>query len=73
MPCQRSSASRACCACRNGAVRHHGPPRIRTRSKTDFSGNANLDIVGVSLGIEILPITVSDFYNRFSEWFQVIF
>ena len=49
------------------------PARIRTRSKTDFSGNANLDIVGVSLGIEILPIAVSDFYNRFSEWFQVIF
>jgi NCS2 family nucleobase:cation symporter-2 len=44
--------------------------RIRTRSKTDFSGN---DIVAVSLGIEILPITVSDFYNRFSEWFQIIF
>ena len=46
---------------------------IRTLSKVDFSGNANLVIVAFSLGMGIIPIAVPTFYDKFPEWFQVIF
>jgi len=46
---------------------------IRTLSKVDFSGNANLVIVAYSLGLGIIPIAVPTFYDKFPEWFQVIF
>nr|MBA3528946.1 purine permease [Propionibacteriaceae bacterium] len=46
---------------------------IRTLSKVDFSGNANLVIVAFSLGMGLIPIAVPTFYDKFPEWFQVIF
>ena len=46
---------------------------IRTLSKVDFAGNANLVIVALSLGMGIIPIAVPTFYDKFPEWFQVIF
>ena len=46
---------------------------IRTLSNVDFAGNANLVIVAISLGMGIIPIAVPTFYDKFPEWFQVIF
>jgi len=46
---------------------------IRTLSRVDFSGNANLVIVAFSIGMGIIPIAVPTFYDQFPEWFQVIF
>lgn len=46
---------------------------IRTLSKVDFSGNANLVIVAFSLGMGIIPIAVPNFYDKFPNWFTVIF
>jgi xanthine/uracil permease len=46
---------------------------IRTLSKVDFSRNANLVIVAFSLAMGIIPIAVPTFYDKFPEWFQVIF
>ena len=49
------------------------PTGIRTLSKVDFSGNANLVIVAFSLGMGIIPIAVPTFYDKFPDWFTVIF
>jgi len=46
---------------------------IRTLSRVDFSGNANLVIVALSLSMGIVPIAVPSFYDQFPEWFTVIF
>ncbi len=46
---------------------------IRTLSRVDFSGNANIVIVAFSIGMGIIPIAVPTFYDQFPEWFQVIF
>lgn len=46
---------------------------IRTLSKVDFSGNANLVIVAFSLGVGIIPIASPTFYDKFPSWFSVIF
>ncbi len=46
---------------------------IRTLSRVDFSGNANLVIVAFAIGMGIIPIAVPTFYDKFPEWFQVIF
>lgn len=46
---------------------------IRTLSKVDFSGNANIVIVALSLGMGIIPIAVPTFYEHFPTWFTVIF
>jgi xanthine permease len=46
---------------------------IRTLSRVDFSGNANLVIVAFSLGMGIIPIAVPEFYDEFPGWFTVIF
>ena len=46
---------------------------IRTLSKVDFSGNANLVIVALSLGIGIIPIASPTLYEQFPSWFTVIF
>jgi xanthine permease len=46
---------------------------IRTLSRVDFSGNANLVIVAFAFGMGIIPIAVPTFYHEFPEWFQVIF
>ena len=46
---------------------------IRTLSKVDFSGNANLVIVAFAIGMGIIPIAVPTFYDEFPDWFTVIF
>ncbi|HYH32723.1 MAG TPA: nucleobase:cation symporter-2 family protein [Pseudonocardia sp.] len=46
---------------------------IRTLSRVDYEGNANLVIVAVALGMGVLPIAVPDFYEEFPSWFQTIF
>lgn len=46
---------------------------IRTLSKVDFDGNANLVIVAFSLAMGIIPIAVPEFYDEFPAWFTVIF
>ncbi len=46
---------------------------IRTLSKVDFSGNANLVIVAVALSMGIIPIAVPTIYNAFPSWFTVVF
>jgi xanthine permease len=46
---------------------------IRTLSRVDFSGNANLVIVAFAIGMGIIPIAVPTFYDKFPKWFQVIF
>ncbi len=46
---------------------------IRTLSNVDFSGNANLVIVALSLSMGVIPIAVPEFYDQFPSWFVVIF
>jgi xanthine permease len=46
---------------------------IRTLSRVDFDGNANLVVVAFALGMGLIPIAVPTFYDRFPDWFQVIF
>ncbi len=46
---------------------------IRTLGRVNFEGNSNLVIVAVSIGVGIIPIAVSNFYDKFPVWFQTIF
>ena len=46
---------------------------IRTLSRVDFSGNANIVIVAFALSLGIIPIAVPNFYDKFPDWFAVIF
>ncbi|CCH77592.1 Xanthine permease [Nostocoides japonicum T1-X7] len=46
---------------------------IRTLSRVDFSGNANIVIVALSLGMGIIPIASPTLYEHFPNWFTVIF
>ena len=46
---------------------------IRTLSRVDYEGNANLVIVAAALGMGVIPIAVPGFYEHFPTWFQVIF
>ena len=46
---------------------------IRTLSKVDYEGNANLVIVAVALGLGVIPISVPTFYDKFPSGFQVVF
>jgi xanthine/uracil permease len=46
---------------------------IRTLSKVEYEGNANLVVVAVSLGLGIIPIAVPTFYDKFPSGFQVVF
>ena len=46
---------------------------IRTLSRVDFSGNANIVIVAFSIGVGLIPIAVPTFYDEFPSWFTVIF
>ncbi len=46
---------------------------IRTLSRVDFSGNANIVIVAFALSMGIIPIAVPTFYDKFPNWFTVIF
>ncbi|GAB3582212.1 nucleobase:cation symporter-2 family protein [Calidifontibacter terrae] len=46
---------------------------IRTLKTVDFSGNANIVIVAVSLSAGLLPVVRPAAYAKFPEWFQTIF
>jgi uracil-xanthine permease len=46
---------------------------IRTLSKVEYDGNANLVIVAAALAMGVIPIALPDFYEPFPSWFQVIF
>ena len=46
---------------------------IRTLSRVDFAGNANIVIVAFAIGMGIIPIAVPSFYDQFPNWFTVIF
>lgn len=46
---------------------------IRTLSRVDFSGNANIVIVAFSIAMGLIPIAVPTFYDEFPSWFTVIF
>jgi len=45
---------------------------IRTLSRVDFSGNANIVIVAFSLAMGIIPIAVPTFYDKLPDWLTVI-
>jgi uric acid transporter len=45
---------------------------IRTLSKVDYEGNANIVIVAIALALGIIPISVPTFYGQFPSWFQVV-
>lgn len=45
---------------------------IRTLSKVNYEGSANLVIVAIALGLGVIPIAVPTFYEQFPSWFQVI-
>lgn len=46
---------------------------IRTLSRVEFDGSANLVIVALALSMGLVPIAVPTFYDEFPDWFQVIF
>jgi uracil-xanthine permease len=46
---------------------------IRTLSKVDYDGNANLVIVAAALAMGIIPIAIPEFYEPFPSWFEVVF
>ena len=46
---------------------------IRSLSAVHYEGNQNLVIVGLSIGMGVIPIAVPDFYEEFPAWFQTIF
>ena len=46
---------------------------IRTLSRVDFNGNSNIVIVAFSIAMGIIPIAVPTFYDKFPDWFTVIF
>ena len=46
---------------------------IRTLSTVKFEGNSNLVIVALSIAVGVIPIAVPTFWDKFPEWFQVIF
>lgn len=45
---------------------------IRTLTKIKFEGNYNLMVVAVSIGVGLIPLGVSGFYNKFPDWVQII-
>ena len=45
---------------------------VRTLSSVRFN-NRNILVVAISLGIAMIPIVRSSFYNAFPDWFQTIF
>jgi xanthine/uracil permease len=46
---------------------------IRSLSSVEYEGNANVIIVGLSIGMGLVPIAVPEFYDEFPDWFQTIF
>jgi NCS2 family nucleobase:cation symporter-2 len=45
---------------------------IRTLSKVKFEGNHNIMVVAVSMGVGLIPIGVSGFYQKFPDAIQII-
>ncbi|MFD1939362.1 nucleobase:cation symporter-2 family protein [Nonomuraea mangrovi] len=45
---------------------------IRTLSRVRFSGNSNLLIVALSIGIALVPLGAEGIYDKFPHWFQII-
>jgi NCS2 family nucleobase:cation symporter-2 len=45
---------------------------IRTLSKVKFEGNHNIMVVAVSMGIGLIPIGVSGFYQKFPDALQIV-
>jgi NCS2 family nucleobase:cation symporter-2 len=45
---------------------------IRTLSKVKFEGNHNIMVVAVSIGVGLIPVAVSGFYQKFPDWVQII-
>lgn len=45
---------------------------IKTLSKINFEGNSNLIVVAISIGVGLIPLGVSGFYQKFPEWLQII-
>jgi xanthine permease len=45
---------------------------IKTLSKVKFEGNSNLVVVAVSVGVGLIPLGVSGFYQKFPDWVQII-
>jgi len=46
---------------------------IRALSRVDYYGTSNIIIVGVAIGMGVLPIASPTFYEHFPPWFQTIF
>jgi xanthine permease len=46
---------------------------IRTLSRVEYDGNANLVIVAAALAMGVIPIAIPEFYEPFPSWFEVIF
>lgn len=46
---------------------------IKTLSKVNFDGNKNSVIVAVSIGLSMIPLANSVFYDNFPTWVQTIF
>jgi xanthine permease len=52
-----------------GTVAAYG---IRTLTKVSFTGNANLVVVAVALGIGLVPVGAPGVYEDFPNWFRTI-
>ncbi|QBD78744.1 purine permease [Ktedonosporobacter rubrisoli] len=46
---------------------------IRTLTRLKFSGNHNLMVIAVSLGVGLVSLGVPNFYHHFPSWIQIIF
>lgn len=46
---------------------------IRTLGKVQFDGNKNCVIVGVSVGLAMIPLANPGFYHNFPSWVETIF
>jgi uric acid transporter len=45
---------------------------IKTLSKVRFEGNHNIMVIAISVGIGLIPLGVSGFYQKFPDWLQII-
>ena len=45
---------------------------IRTLGKVEFEGNYNLMLVGISIGVAMIPLAVPGFYHNFPKEAQIV-
>jgi OHCU decarboxylase len=45
---------------------------IKTLTKIKFTGNHNLMVIAVSIGVGLIPLGVPGFYQKFPDWVQII-